>query len=122
MKKILFIEDEAALQKTFNEILNNHGYKVVSALDGKTGLRLAETINPDLILLDLVLPKIHGFEVLKKMKQNEKMKNIPIIILTNSENIENINKSIELGASAYLIKANYSLNEIIEKVKKTLKE
>ena len=122
MKKILFIEDEAALQKTFNEILNEQGYEVIPALDGETGLRLAQTINPDLILLDLVLPKIHGFEILKKIKQDENIKDIPVIILTNSENVENINKSIELGAFAYLVKADYSLNEVVEKVEKALEK
>ncbi len=122
MKKILFIEDEFALQKTFSEILDTQGYEIIQALDGETGLKLAQTINPDLILLDLVLPKIHGFEILKKIKQDEKTKNIPIIVLTNSENIENINKSIELGAFAYLVKADYSLKEVVEKVKKALEK
>ena len=122
MKKILFIEDEAALQKTFGEILRQEGYEMVSALDGEIGLRLAEAEKPDLILLDLILPRMHGFDVLKELKTKEPTKNIPIIILTNLEKAEDIQKALELGATTYLVKANYALEEVIKKVKKVLKE
>jgi len=122
MKKILFIEDEAALQKTFGEILRQEGYEMVSALDGEIGLRLAEAEKPDLILLDLILPRMHGFDVLKELKTKEPTKNIPIIILTNLEKAEDIQKALELGATTYLVKANYTLEEVIKKVKKVLKE
>jgi DNA-binding response OmpR family regulator len=120
MKKILFIEDESTLQKTLGEVLNQQGYEIISALDGETGLKLAQTIKPDLILLDLVLPKLHGFEVLKELKEEKTTKDIPIIILTNLEEIEDIEKTIELGATTYLIKANYELNEVVAKVKEIL--
>ena len=122
MKKILFIEDESALQKTFGEVLGQEGYEVVSALDGESGLRLAESEKPDLILLDLVLPKIHGFEVLKILKGNSNTKDIPIIVLTNLEAIEDVDKAIELGATTYLVKAQYSLEEVLIKVKKVLEK
>jgi len=120
MKKILFIEDEPALQKTFGDVLKQEGYKIISALDGETGLRLSKTEKPDLILLDLILPKIHGFEVLKRLKEDKETKEIPIIVLTNLERIEDIEKALELGATTYLVKAQYSLEEVIEKIKKTL--
>ena len=122
MKKILFIEDESALQKTFGEVLGQEGYQVISALDGESGLRLAKSEKPDLILLDLVLPKVHGFEVLKTLKGNEETKNIPIIVLTNLEAIEDVDKAIEIGATTYLVKAQYSLEEVLIKVKKVLEE
>ncbi len=122
MKTILFIEDESALQKTVGEILKQEGYEVIPALDGEVGLKLAQRKTPDLILLDLVLPKIHGFEVLKKLKENSETKNIPVIILTNLEGIEDIDKAIELGAQSYLVKAQYELKELVEKVKKILNE
>ena len=122
MKKILFIEDESALQKTFGEVLGQEGYQVISALDGESGLRLAKSEKPDLILLDLVLPKIHGFEVLKTLKKDEETKDIPIIVLTHLEAIEDIEKAIELGATTYLVKAQYSLEEVVVKVKKVLEE
>ncbi|MCP6719153.1 MAG: response regulator [Patescibacteria group bacterium] len=122
MKKILFIEDESALQKTFSDVLKGNGYEVISAIDGEIGLELAKNKKPDLILLDLVLPKIHGFEVLKKLKEHEETKDIPVIVLTNLEGVVDVDKAIELGATSYLVKAQYSLEEIIEKIKKALGE
>ncbi|MCD6402658.1 response regulator [bacterium] len=122
MKKILFIEDESALQKTFGEILSQEGFKMISALDGETGLNLAKKEKPDLILLDLILPKLHGFEVLKRLKGDSETKEIPIIVLTNLEEIADVEKAIELGATTYLVKANYSLEEVVQKIKKALGE
>lgn len=122
MKRILFIEDESALQKTFGEILKREGYEMISALDGEIGLRLAKEKKPDLILLDLILPRVNGFEVLKEIKSDENTKQIPIIVLTNLEGAEDTDKAIELGATTYLVKANYSLEEVITKIKKTLEE
>ena len=119
-KKILFIEDEAALQKSLGDLLREKGFEVISAVDGETGLRLAKESFPDLILLDLILPRMHGLKLLKKLKEDENTKNIPVIILTNLENISDIEKAIEFGATTYLVKANYSLEEIAEKVKKAL--
>ena len=122
MKKILFIEDESALQKTLEDILKQGSYKMISALDGETGLRLAESEKPDLILLDLILPRMHGFEVLKKLKGDSKTKDIPVIILTNLEGMKDINQAIELGATTYLVKTKYTIEEVIEKVEKALGE
>ena len=122
MKKILFIEDESALQKTFGEILRQEGYEMISALDGETGLRLAKSENPDLILLDLILPKMPGFDVLKKLKEDNETKDIPVIVLTNLEDIKDVDRAIELGATTYLVKAQYSLEEIVEKIKNALGE
>jgi len=120
MKKILFIEDESALQKTFGDILKQEGYEMLSALDGETGLRLAKTENPDLVLLDLVLPKKHGFEVLQALKEDASTRDIPIIVLTNLEGTGDVEKALELGATTYLIKASYTLEEVIAKIKKAL--
>ncbi len=121
-KKILFIEDEAALQKTLTDVLEQEGYKVLGALDGETGLNMAKTENPGLILLDLVLPKMHGFEVLKLLKEDETTKNIPIIVLTNLESMGDVEKALELGATTYLVKASYTLEEVVQKIKKALEE
>jgi len=120
MKTILFIEDESALQKTFGEVLKQEGYEMISALDGEIGLRLAEVKKPDLILLDLILPKIHGFDVLKKLKQAEGAKHIPVIVLTNLEGMRDVDMALELGATTYLVKAQYSLEEVVEKIKKAI--
>ena len=122
MKTILFIEDESTLQKTFDEILGREGYKMVSALDGEIGLNLAKMKKPDLILLDLILPKLNGFEVLKKLKEDSETNDIPVIVLTNLEGMEDIDKVLELGATTYLVKASYTLEEVLEKIKKALGE
>ncbi len=93
---------------------------MISALDGEIGLRLAKTKKPDLILLDLILPKVHGFDVLKELKKDETMKTIPVVVLTNLEGIKDVDLALEMGAKAYLIKTQYTLEEVVEKVKKTL--
>jgi DNA-binding response OmpR family regulator len=122
MKTILFIEDEPALQKTLGDTLRQGGYNVISALDGKSGLDLAKSKKPDLILLDLILPKLNGFDVLRSLKSDISTKNIPVIILTNLENIEDVDKAVELGAKAYLVKAQYSLQEVFKKIKDALEK
>ena len=122
MKKILFIEDESAIHKTFSDALSNKDYEITSALDGEIGLRLAKEKKPDLILLDLVLPKMNGFEVLKALKADGATKNIPGIVLTNLEQMEDIQKAIDLGARTYLVKSNYDLSEVVDMVKKATEE
>jgi DNA-binding response OmpR family regulator len=119
---ILFIEDESALQKTLGNALKKEGYEVISALNGELGLKLAKEKKPDLILLDLILPKLHGLEVLKKLKEGKETKEIPVIVLTNLEALREVDKAIELGARTYLVKAQYSLEEIVGKIKRTLEE
>ena len=122
MKKILFIEDEFTLQKSMGEFLEKAGFKIIQALDGEIGLNLAEKEKPDLILLDLILPKISGFEVLKRLKENKETKDIPVIILTNLEESTDVGKSLELGATTYLVKSDQSLDDVLERIKQTLKE
>ena len=121
-KKILFVEDEPTLQKELNEIFQQEGFKILSAFDGEEGLKLAIKERPNLILLDLILPKKDGFEVLKELKADEKMKDIPVIVLTNLEGIGDVEKAIELGATTYLVKANYKLEDVVTKIKDFLKD
>jgi len=120
MKKILFIEDESALQQALSKYLSDNGYRVLSALDGESGLRLAKDEMPDLIMLDLILPKKDGFEVLKILKKDETTKDIPVIVLTNLGGTADIEKAISLGATTYLIKTNYRLEEVAERIKQIL--
>jgi len=117
MAKILFVEDEPTLQKELNEILQQEGFKILSAFDGEEALKLSREEMPDLILLDLILPKKDGFEVLKELKADEKMKDIPVIVLTNLEGLGDVEKAIDLGATSYLVKANYKLEEVVRKIK-----
>ena len=120
MKRILFIEDESALQKNLSDLFSQENYETISALDGEIGLNLAKNKKPDLILLDLILPKASGFDVLKSLKEDKDTKNIPVIVLTNLESMGDIEKTLALGATTYLVKSSYSLDEVLEKVKKTL--
>jgi len=118
-KKILVVEDEATLQKALNDVLAQEGYEVLSALDGVSGLDLAKKENPDLILLDIILPKMDGFDVLRGLKE-EKSK-IPVIVLTNLSDINDIQKALDLGATTYLVKADFHLEDVLKKVKEVLK-
>ena len=95
---------------------------MVSALDGEEGLRMATTSKPDLILLDLILPKLHGLDVLKQLKESPETKEIPVIILTNLEGASEVERALELGANTYLVKASYTLAEVTSKIKKALGE
>lgn len=122
MKTILFIEDEQALQRTMGMALQSGGYEVLQALNGEDGVRIAKEKHPDLILLDLILPRIDGFGVLKQVKEDSDIEDIPVIVLTNLESADDVDKALELGATTYLVKANYNLEDVLGKVKAVLGE
>ena len=122
MKKILFIEDAPDFQKEVGEALKLEEFEILAALDGEAGLELIKKEKPDLILLDLILPKKDGFAVLKEMKEDESLKDIPVIVLTNLEGMGDVEKAMSLGATTYLVKANYELDDVVTKIKKTLCE
>lgn len=122
MPKILFVEDEPTLQKTLGDVLAKEGYEIKTASDGEAGLALAKEFKPDLMLLDLILPKKDGFAVLKELKADEELKYIPVIVLTNLEGTSDVEKVLELGATTYLVKANYDLGEVVARVKQALKK
>lgn len=117
MKKIVIIEDEVALQDALKKAFTAEGYEVYQGFDGEEGLAVIKDKKPDMILLDLILPKKHGFEVLEEMKKSDDIKDIPVLVLTNLEESTEVMKAIELGARGYLIKANYALKEVLAKVK-----
>lgn len=119
-KKILVVEDEAVLQKTMVEFLIEDGFVALGASDGEEGIKMAKKENPDLILLDIILPLKDGFEVLAEIRAEEGLKNTPVILLTNLDNPENIQKAFEYGVSTYLVKSNYTLEDIARKVRGTL--
>jgi len=121
MAKILFIEDERALQKTVGEVLRQEGFEVLSAEDGEVGLRLAKSEKPDLILLDLILPKKDGFEIIEELKKNPETADLKIIVLTNLGSSKDVERAIGLGATTYLGKTDYELAEVVSKIKEFLK-
>ena len=120
MAKILFVEDEPTLQKELKEILEQEKFKIFSAFDGEEGLKIAKQEKPNLILLDLILPKKDGFEVLKELKADNDLKDIPVIVLTNLEGVGDVEKALEIGATTYLVKANYKLEDVVAKIKEIL--
>jgi DNA-binding response OmpR family regulator len=120
IKKIIVIEDEQILLRALNVELLSQGFEVLSAKDGESGLRLITEEEPQLVLLDLILPKLHGFEVLKALKGSEKTKNIPVIILSNLGQDSDIKKAQELGAAGYFVKASTDLSELSLRINKIL--
>ncbi|MFA6159724.1 MAG: response regulator [Parcubacteria group bacterium] len=120
-KKILIIEDEETLQKALTQYLEEENFEVFGAMDGEKGVEMVKKEKPDLVLLDIILPKKDGFKVLEEIKQNENTKNIPVILLTNLESIEDIQKAFDKGATTYLVKSEYKLEDIVKKINETLK-
>lgn len=120
MEKIVFVEDETTLQKMLAVALKEAGYSVIAASDGEAGLAAVRSEKPDLVLLDLILPKMDGFTVLGEIKKDEATAHIPVIVLTNLESAEDVGKVVALGATTYLVKANYDLPDIVAKVKEVL--
>lgn len=120
MAKLLIIEDDAVLRKALGEYLNSEGFEVVYAEDGEIGIELIKSEKPDLILLDIVLPKKDGYQVLQESKENPETKHIPIVLLTNLGSISDVERALEMGATTYLVKADYKLEEVTGKVKEIL--
>jgi DNA-binding response OmpR family regulator len=125
-KKILIVEvveDDKPLLSVLTERFNAEGFKVISAITGEEGLDLALKNKPDLILLDIVMPKMDGITMLKKLRQDPWGKKAKVILLTNLSADENITKAVtELEPTYYLIKTDWKMDDIVERVKKTLEE
>ena len=119
MAKILIVDDDRLMVKMYQGKFEDDGYEVVTANDGEQGLAKALELKPDLILLDVMMPKMNGFEMLKGLKNNQQTKNTPVILLTNVGE-ENANQGLDLGAVAYLVKAHYDVKDIVKKVKEIL--
>ena len=115
--KVLVVEDEEILLTALKEELNTGGYEVEGAVDGEDGLVKVKTFHPQLILLDLVMPKMDGMEMLQKLKADSLLRDIPVVILTNLSDYERISEALALGAMDYLVKANYKLEDLLDKVK-----
>lgn len=116
-KTTLIVEDDKFLIKAYQIKFNSAGFNIIVAVDGVAGLELARKELPSLILLDLMLPKMNGFEFLKALKADEKTKDIPVIILSNLGQQGDREKALSLGAVDYLVKTDYKLEEIVKKVK-----
>src|SRR6056297_115706 len=118
--KILLVEDDSFLLSMYSTKFELENFDVTIAEDGEKGWKLAQKEDPDVILLDIKLPKMDGFEVLKKIKGNKETSNIPVILLTNLSQKEDRDKGLDLGAYDYLVKAHFMPSEVVGKIKKLL--
>ena len=118
--KVLIVEDEEILLAALKEELSSGGYDVEGAKDGLEGLEKVKTFKPELILLDLLMPKMDGMEMLQKLKGDRETRDIPVVILTNLSDYERISEALSLGAMDYLVKANYKLEDLLDKVRTVL--
>lgn len=119
--QVLLIEDDPFLSEMYVKKLEEGGFEVKLAITAEAGFREIESQKPDLILLDIVLPKMDGFEFLRTFFQKKEYKDIPVIILSNVGQKEEIQKGIDLGAKDYIVKAHFTPSEIVQKVKEMLK-
>ena len=121
MAKILLVDDDQLLVRMYQKKLENDGYEVAVADDGDVAMQKVKEFVPDLILLDIMMPKVNGYEVLKNLKATEATKNIPVILLTNvGSSDEDLQKGMNLGAVAYLVKAGNRPDVVVSKVKEVL--
>ena len=119
-KKILIIEDDQFIRELISQKLLKEGYDVFESVDGETGIELSKKEKPDLILLDLILPGIDGFKVLAEIKSEAETKEIPVIILSNLGQKDDIERGVKMGAKDYLIKAHFTPTEIVDKIRAIL--
>jgi len=116
-KKILIVEDEEIMYNLLKRRLEREGYEVSVAKNGEEGLEFMKRETPDLILLDIIMPKLGGLEVMEKMNEDKSLKSIPVIVISNSGQPVEIDRAQRLGAKDWLVKANFDLKEIIDKVR-----
>ena len=120
-KKVLIVEDDEFLRSLNAKRLETEGFKVAVAVDGQNAIDLIPKEMPNLIFLDLLLPGVDGFEVLKTIKADEKTKDIPVVVFSNLGQKEDVEKAHNLGAIDFLVKANFTLDDVVAKIKEILK-
>jgi DNA-binding response OmpR family regulator len=121
MKKVLIIEDDSFLQGLEVGKLRKDNYEVSVASTGEEGMDKINEDGVDLILLDLILPKFDGFEILRKVRETEKLKHIPVIVFSNLSEEKDIKKAENLGATDFMVKSNFTLDELVDHINKILK-
>lgn len=119
-KRILLAEDDRFLRRACEQALRQRGYTVIPATDGESALQLARSERPDLILLDMLMPKMTGLDALRALKADEQTRDIPVLVLSNSSREQDIQEVTKLGIVAYLVKANLSLQELGDHVARIL--
>lgn len=117
MSKILIVEDDSLILRLYEKAFSFEKYEVATAADGAEALTKVKSFKPDLILLDIMMPKVNGLEVLKKLKADSATKKIPVVILTNLSDKKDAEKALSLGAKKYIVKADYKPKEVVDIVK-----
>ncbi len=120
MKKILLVEDDPFLIDIYTTKLKEAGFSIEVAIDGEEAIRKIEEKKPDLVVLDIVLPQMDGWTILREIKSEPKLKNLKVIILSNLGQKEEVEKGMNLGAVKYLIKAHYTPSQVVEEIKKII--
>ena len=120
--KVVIIEDDSYILDMYKIKFESSNFEVTSASDGMEGLKILEKKKPDIILLDVIMPKMNGFNVLKAIKNNPTIAKIPVVLLTNLGQRGDIEKGFELGAASYIIKAHFTPSEIVRKIREILKK
>ncbi len=121
-KRVLIVEDDQALINLYDKKFSNSGYEVIRAEDGQQGVEKAEAEHPDVILLDIMLPIMNGFEVLKRLKKSNAIDKIPVVILSNYGETKNVTEGLVSGAVEYLIKVEHTPEEVVNIVDDALAE
>ena len=119
-RRILVAEDDRFLRKAAEMALKRQGYTVLTAADGEEALRAARSVLPDLILLDLIMPKVNGFDVLQALKKEAPTAKIPVIVMSNLGQDRDVQQAMGAGAAAYFIKTDLSLQALVQRVEETL--
>jgi len=115
-KKILLVEDEELMTDLLQRKLAKEGYEILVAKDGQEGLKAMREVKPDLVLLDIIMPRMGGFEVMEEMNKDTELKKIPVIVISNSGQPVELDRAQKLGAKDWLIKTEFDPQEVIEKV------
>jgi adenylate cyclase len=121
-RTILIAEDDALLQKMYRMKFIIEGYEVQTASDGRAALDRLREFRPDVVLLDIMMPRLNGLQVLSQMKQDEALKGVPVIMLTNLSSIDKVNEAVAMGAEGYLIKSQKTPNEVVRFVNGVISE
>ena len=121
-RTVLVVEDDRFLRRACEAGLQELGFTVICATDGEDGLRLGRQVRPDLVLLDLLMPRLSGVEVLRALKADDATRDIPVMVLSNSSRVQDVAEVKRLGAVGYFVKANLSLKELGDRVTALLEE
>ncbi|MGA3292215.1 MAG: response regulator [Candidatus Microgenomates bacterium] len=120
-KKILIVDDDGSLRNALKDKINHEGFTALMAGDGEEGLKVGIKEKPDLILLDVIMPKINGIKMLEKLREDKWGEHVPVLLLSNDDDPEHIRETLKDNATDYLIKSDWELEDIIKKIKETLR-